>query len=104
MSDDVTRRIEVDLHRPWFALYAGIKPTLVIEGRGQPTQWGRGTWQVPDDRAVVLGVFLYNRLWRFGRAEVRLEPTRSPVISYRAPVLPFLPGTIRESGSSAAGG
>lgn len=90
-----SRRIELTLHKPWFALYAGVKPTLVIDGRGQPTQWGLGTWQVPADRTVTLGVFLFNRLWRFGQAEFTLEPDDPPAVVYRAPVLPFTGGRMR---------
>lgn len=90
-----TRRIELTLHRPWFALYARIRPTVVIEGRGQPVQWGVGTWQVPSDHPAVLGVFLYNRLWRFGQAEIALEPHDPPSLLYKAPALPFLPGRLR---------
>ena len=93
-----SRRIELTLHRPWFALYAGVKPTLVIDGRGQPTQWGLGTWQVPADRTVTLGVFLFNRLWRFGQAEFTLEPGDPPAVVYRAPVLPFTSGRMRTPG------
>jgi hypothetical protein len=93
-----SRRIELTLHRPWFALYAGIKPTLVIDGRGQPTQWGLGTWQVPADRTVTLGVFLFNRLWRFGQAEFTLEPDDPPAVVYRAPALPFTAGRMRTPG------
>ena len=81
--------------KPWFALYVGVRPTLIIEGRGQPIQWGIGTWQVPADRASVVGVFLFNRLWRFGRAEFLLEPDHVPALEYHAPALPFLPGRIR---------
>ena len=90
-----TRRIQLTLHKPWFALYAGIKPTLVIGGRGQPVQWGLGTWQVPTDEAVVLGVFLFNRMWRFGQAEITLEPNHTGSLVYRAPALPFVRGRIR---------
>ena len=93
-----SRRIELTLHKPWFALYAGIKPTLVIDGRGQPTQWGLGTWQVPADRTVTLGVFLFNRLWRFGQAEFTLEPDDPPAVVYRAPALPFTSGRMRTPG------
>jgi hypothetical protein len=93
-----SRRIELTLHKPWFALYAGIKPTLVIDGRGQPTQWGLGTWQVPADRTVTLGVFLFNRLWRFGQAEFTLEPDDPPAVVYRAPALPFTAGRMRTPG------
>ena len=93
----MTRRIELTMHKPWFALYAGVKPTLVIGGRGQPVQWGLGTWQVPSDQTAVIGVFLFNRLWRFGAAEFALEPHHTPALVYQAPTLPFLPGRIRLS-------
>ncbi|KAF2413393.1 hypothetical protein B1729_10085 [Microbacterium sp. B35-04] len=89
-----TRRIELTLHKPWFALYARIRPTLVIAGRGQPAQWGLGTWQVPADQTVVVGVFLFNRMWRFGQAEFALEPGHPPALLYKAPALPFLRGRI----------
>src|SRR5690349_6747185 len=69
------RRIELTLHKPWFALYGGIRPTLVIAGLGQPAQWGIGTWQVPADETVTVGVYLFNRMWRFGRAEIALAPS-----------------------------
>jgi len=89
------RRIELTLHKPWFAVYARVKPTLVIGGRGHPAQWGIGTWQVPADETVVVRVFLFNRLWRFGQAEFALEPHDPPALVYRAPALPFLRGRIR---------
>lgn len=92
-DDTPARRIELILHRPRLALYAGIRPTLVIDGRGQPTQWGTGTWQIPSGRRVI-GVFLFTRLWRFGRAEISLEAGDHAAIEYRAPLLPFLPGRI----------
>ncbi|MGZ0711957.1 hypothetical protein ACWPKO_26830 (plasmid) [Coraliomargarita sp. W4R53] len=97
MSDDQkeTRRIELMMRKPWFALYAGVRPTLVIAGRGQPVQWGLGTWQVPADETVELGVFLFNRVWRFGQADFSLKPGHAPSIEYRAPALPFLRGRIR---------
>lgn len=84
-----TRRIELIMHKPWFALYAGVRPTLVIAGRGQPTQWGLGTWQVPTDEPVTLGVFLFNRLWRFGEAEITIPPGHESSLEYRAPALPL---------------
>ncbi|MWB98690.1 hypothetical protein [Agromyces seonyuensis] len=89
-----SRRIELRLRKPWFALYWGVKPTLVIAGRGQPVQWGIGTWQVPADESATIGVFLFNRVWRFGRAEIVLAPEHPPVLEYRAPALPFLPGRL----------
>lgn len=90
-----TRRIELTLRKPWFALYAGIRPTLVIAGRGQPVQWGLGTWQVAADETVALSVFLFNRAWRFGQADIALEPADPPSLEYRAPALPFTRGRIR---------
>ncbi len=101
-GDRSTRRIHLTLRKPWFALYGGIKPTLVIEGRGQPVQWGLGTWQVPTDRSTVIGVFLFNRMWRFGRAEFTLEPDHAPALEYRAPALPFLGGRMRLAAHPAA--
>lgn len=94
-DDTATRRFELTLHRPWFALYAGVRPTLVIEGRGQPTKWGVGTWQVPADSSAAIGVYLFNRVWRFGQAEFSLEPGQAPRLLYRAPALPFGRGRIR---------
>ena len=90
-----SRRIELTMRKPWFALYAGVRPTLVIAGRGQPTQWGLGTWQVPSDRPMVLEVFLFNRIWRFGQAEISFDAADTEALEYRAPVLPFLRGRIR---------
>lgn len=89
------RRIELTMRKPRFALYAGIRPTLIIGGNGQPTQWGLGTWQVPADDTVTIGVFLFNRLWRFGQAEFTLEPDDASALEYRAPMLPFLRGRLR---------
>ena len=103
MTDDqATRRIELTLRKPWFALHGGIRPTLVIGGRGQPAQWGVGTWQVPADETVVVGVFLFNRVWRFGSAEFALEPRDPPALVYRAPALPFLRGRIRTNANASA--
>lgn len=90
-----TRRIEITLRKPWFAPYWFTRPTLVIAGLGQPVQWGSGTWQVPSGEPVALGVFLFNRIWRFGQAEFVLDPLDPPAIEYRAPALPFLRGRMR---------
>ncbi len=90
-----SRRIEITMRKPWFALYGFVRPTLVIAGRTQPVQWGLGTWRVPADEAVSFGAFLFNRLWRFGQAELVLEPEHPPAIEYRAPVLPFVRGRMR---------
>lgn len=101
-DDRAVRRIELTLHKPWFALYARVRPTVVIGGRGQPAQWGIGTWQVPASETAVVGVFLFNRLWRFGEAEFALEPHQPPVLRYTAPALPFLRGRIRTASPPAA--
>lgn len=93
-AESTMRRVELTLHKPWFALYAGLRPTLVIEGRGQPAQWGLGTWLLPADRDVEIGVFLFNRMWRFGQAEFTLEPDHAAALNYTAPVLPFTRGRI----------
>lgn len=93
-DEEATRRIELLLRKPRLALHVGVRPTLVIGGRGQPTQWGLGTWQVPAGRSVTIGVFLFNRLWRFGSAEFTLGPQDAAALEYRAPILPFLPGRL----------
>ena len=83
----------LELSRPWFALYAGIRPTVVIGGRGQPAQWGRGTWQVVDGESI--GVYLFARLWRFGEASIDVSQDDAGPLRYRAPALPFRPGRFR---------
>jgi hypothetical protein len=95
MADSVparTRRLELVLHKPrlgWFP-----KPTVVFDGRGQPAQWGTGTWMIPADATTIVGVFLFNRLWRFGAAEIVIEGDGLVVIRYSAPWLPFRPGRL----------
>ena len=64
-------------------------PTLVIDGCGQPTQWGSGAWQVPAEEPVELRVFLFNRGWRFGEAAAVVEPGPTGPLVYRAPILPI---------------
>ncbi|KAA9086745.1 hypothetical protein [Microbacterium radiodurans] len=88
MPDD-HRRIELILRRPRLALWAGVRPTLVIGGNGQPTQWGSGTWRVSATEPVELRVFLFARGWRFGEAVTTLAPATTGRVIYRAPVLPF---------------
>ncbi|WP_308799584.1 hypothetical protein [Agromyces silvae] len=100
-DDRATRRLEFTLQKPRFAFYAGVRPTVVIAGRGQPVQWGIGTWQVPVGQTVVVGVYLFNRVWRFGRAEFALEPHHAPALVYRAPALPFARGRL-EPGPNAS--
>ena len=87
-----TRRLTITLRRgPWL----GIRPTIVIEGRGQPTQWGVGTWQVPADRATTVSVFLHVRGITWARASRVIESTDAPTLEYRAPWVPFRPGRLR---------
>jgi hypothetical protein len=77
-------RIHLTLVKPplgWFP-----KPTVIVGGRGQPAQWGDGTWQI--DAGASVGVYLYNRLWRFGAAEIVVDDT-SASFRYRAPWSPF---------------
>lgn len=95
------RRIQITMRKPWFALYWFVKPTLVISGRGQPVQWGVGTWQVPADEPVRLAVYLFNRLWRFGQAEIAVDPD-AETVEYHAPALPFLRGRTRQAASATA--
>lgn len=101
-ADTGTRRIEITLHRPWFALSVGARPTLVIAGLGHPAQFGLGTWLVPAHETVTVGVFLFNRVWRFGQAEFALDPGQPPALIYQAPILPFLPGRMRLGSPSAS--
>ena len=90
-----TRRVSIDLRKPPLAPYFGLRPTIVIEGRAQPTQWGVGTWQLPADRDTEVTVFLYRLGATSGRASRTLRPTDAPALRYRAPWLPFLRGGFR---------
>ena len=100
MNAPATTRLELTMHRPWFALYVGVRPTLVIAGRGQPTQWGLGTWQVPSEEEVTLGVYLFNRVWRFGEADITFHSDAASALEYRAPALPFGRGRLRLIGTA----
>ena len=71
------------------------KPTVVIGDRGHPAQWGSGTWQLTPGEPTTIGVYLFNRLWRFGAASVTVEPDAIGPLIYRAPWLPFLPGRLQ---------
>jgi len=88
-----TRRFQLTLRRPWHGL--GPKPTVVVNGVGQPAQWGTRNWKVPGDGAAVVTIFLFNRLWKFGEVEFVAEPGASTPLVYSAPWLPFGPGRIR---------
>ena len=84
-------RFELTLRKPWLGWYP--KPTVVINGVAQPTQWGVRNWKVAGD--VHVSIFLYNRLWKFGGASVTVEADQSGPVVYSAPWLPFLPGRVR---------
>lgn len=88
-----TYRLELTLRKPWFGWFP--KPTVVVDGRGQPAQWGTGTWQVSTEGPTTVKVFLFNRLWKFGGADFVLGTEQPAVLVYSAPWLPFLPGKLR---------
>ncbi|WIB27149.1 hypothetical protein [Curtobacterium sp. MCSS17_015] len=94
-SGTTRRRVELRLRKPWFAW--GARPTVTVDGVGNPAQWGTGTWALPDGRAVEFGVYGINRGWRFGAASVRVEAAAAgagAVLEYRAGLLPFGRGTL----------
>lgn len=85
-------RFELVLVRPRLSINPGVRPTVVLDGRGQPAQWGTGTWQRPIGDTTI-GVFLFNRAWRYGEAEAVLPEGTTRVV-YRAPRLPFGRGRV----------
>lgn len=89
-SGTTKRRLELRLVRAPFTWFA--RPTVTIDGVGQPAQWGTGTWAVPDDGDTVVGVYLYNRVWRFGAVSVTVG--RADVLEYRAGLLPVGAGRL----------
>lgn len=91
-SPEPRHRLELTLRKPWLGWFP--KPTVVFAGRGQPAQWGTGTWQVSDAGPSTIKVFLFNRLWKYGAAEIVLEEGQQVALAYRAPWLPFLPGKL----------
>jgi hypothetical protein len=93
-SGTTRRRVELRLHKPWFAW--GARPTVGVDGVGQPAQWGSGTWALPDEGSVEFVVVCVNRGWRFGPASVRVQAAEvaGGVIDYRAGALPIGPGTL----------
>lgn len=86
-----THRFELTLRKPWLGWFP--KPTVVIDGLAQPTQWGTRNWKVAGD--VEVTVFLYNRLWKFGEASFTVREGSAEPLVYTAPWLPFLPGRVR---------
>ena len=91
-SSPLTRRVTIDLRKPPLAPYFGLRPTIVIEGRAQPTQRGVGTWQLPADGDSEVRVFLFRFGMTSGRASHRLRADDAPVLRYRAPWFPLLRG------------
>lgn len=95
-NPETPRRFELTLRKPWLGWFP--KPTVVVNGMAQPTQWGTRNWKVPGDGDVTVGIFLFNRMWKFGEAEFVVEPGNSGPFVYSAPWLPFLPGSVRAAG------
>jgi hypothetical protein len=91
-AEPASPRVVLDLVRPRLSLHLGVRPTVVVDGRGQPAQWGVGTWQLPTGDAV-LAIYLFNRVWRYGAAEATIPPGTTGVV-YTAPRLPFGRGRI----------
>ncbi|MET4783250.1 hypothetical protein [Glaciihabitans sp. UYNi722] len=88
-----SRRLELRLKKPrlgWFP-----KPTVVFDGRGNPSQWGTGTWMVSTESTTVVSVFLFNRLRRFGEAQISVDRSGPSAAVYSAPWLPFGRGRMR---------
>ncbi|WIE76274.1 hypothetical protein [Curtobacterium sp. MCSS17_007] len=88
-SGTTKRRVTLDIGRP--ALTWGARPTVTIDGIGHPAQWGAGTWAVAEDGSTVVGVYCYNRLWRFGAASARVGD--ADVLVYRSGALTPQPTT-----------
>ncbi|AWB86820.1 hypothetical protein [Mycetocola zhujimingii] len=87
-----TRRLELTLHKPrvgWFP-----RPTVVFNGRGQPAQWGTGTWQLSEEGPTEVTVFLFNRLWKFGHATTVIDAESPEPVHYWAPPLFFGSGRL----------
>jgi len=89
-SGTTKRRITLDLGRP--AITWGARPTVVVDGVGHPAQWGTGTWAVDDDGSTELGVYCFNRLWRFGAASTAVGDADAFV--YRSGALPLGAGRL----------
>ncbi|MGV8884831.1 MAG: hypothetical protein ACOH1T_04485 [Microbacteriaceae bacterium] len=77
------RRVTITLARSPFSLAFGVRPTIVIEDRAQPSQWGTGTWQLPADRDTEISVFLHFRGLTWGRARLVLHPEDIGRLTYR---------------------
>lgn len=86
-------RFQLTLRKPWLGVFP--KPTVVVNGVAQPTQWGTRNWKVPGEDAASVTIFLFNRMWKFGEVKFVVEPGTSPSLVYSAPWLPFLQGKIQ---------
>ncbi|CAN5562301.1 hypothetical protein BH10ACT7_BH10ACT7_32820 [soil metagenome] len=84
-SENPVRRVSIDIRKPPLRLTLGFRPTIIVAGRGQPTQWGVGTWQLPADADNTIIVYLHLRGITVGRAEYVLRPTDDAALEYRAP-------------------
>lgn len=87
------RRFELTLRKPWLGWFP--KPTVVINGMAQPTQWGTRNWKVPGEDSAEVNIFLFNRLWKFGEVSFTVQPGVQAPLSYSAPWLPLGPGKLR---------
>ncbi|GAA3337723.1 hypothetical protein GCM10017714_05950 [Curtobacterium pusillum] len=87
--------MELRITRPMLTWFA--RPTVTIDGVGHPAQWGTGTWAVPDDGGAVIGVYLYNRAWRFGAASRSVTTADAGArFVYRSGLLPVGAGRIEQ--------
>lgn len=89
-SGTTRRRITLDVRRPLVTW--GARPTVTLDGVGHPAQWGTGTWAVAEDGDTEVGVYCFNRLWRFGTASATVGD--ADALTYRAGVLPVGPGRL----------
>jgi hypothetical protein len=93
-SGTTKRRVELRIVRPVVTWWA--RPTVTIDGVGHPAQWGVGTWALPADGTARIGVYLFNRVWRFGAASVAVSADDAGSgLEYRAGVLPIGRGELR---------
>lgn len=51
---------------------------------------------MPDARPTTIKVYLFNRLWTYGRAEFTIDGAAPGALVYRAPMLPFGKGALME--------
>lgn len=85
--------MSLSLRKPWLGWFP--KPTVVINGRGHPAQWGTGTWQISSGEPTTVRVLLFNRLWTYGTAEFVLATEQPAALVYSAPWLPVPAGKLR---------